>query len=201
MNPATAEKTVAFNDAEFVQDICCDYTREEIEAYWHQDHEFERMRRRDRTIAKRMSRGDCDRNYCTHGLISDDYRRQRRNRVRDAVHAVMTEQDTQRGESVDDAEAIADVYYEISYDDYVRANERGFTLAAQLAEGDKPQTVSDRIKNLNKLGGAVPTLFTAGPSACKSPGGMTVSPSKSAISRRMQLGSNERATLSIPRQL
>ena len=77
--------------------IECDYTHEEKFAYWFQDHEFDRMKKRDRSISKKIARGETNgRNYCTHGLMDDNYREERRARIEDNIYNVLTEQENQR---------------------------------------------------------------------------------------------------------
>ena len=92
----TSIKKVRF-DKLHIKRIKCDYTHEERFAYWFQDHEFERMKKRDRSISKKIARGETNgRNYCTHGLMDDNYRGERRNRIEENWYNVLMEQDNQR---------------------------------------------------------------------------------------------------------
>ena len=189
-------KKVAF-DKLIVTDIDCDFTQEESYAYWLQVHEYDRMRKRDRTIAKRVSQGNCDRNYCTHGLIDDKYRKARRTRVREAILSVVLEQEIQRGECSEDAESIAELYIDQCRTDLLLGLERASTLENQLREdGDLPPAVTKAPSSDNSKKGTAKRG-----QACRSPGGLVVTPQKSAISKMMKIGASERSSLSIPRQL
>ena len=188
-------KKVAF-DKLIVSDIDCDFTQEETYAYWLQVHEYDRMRKRDRTIAKRVSQGNCDRNYCTHGLIDDKYRKARRTRVREAVLSVVLEQEIQRGECSEDAESIAELYIDQCRTDLLLGLERASTLENQLREdGDLPPAVTKHQPPSSDNSKKV----TSKRQACQSPGGLVITPQKSAISKMMKLGASERSSLSIPR--
>ena len=187
----SARKMVSF-DKLIVTEIDCEYSQDEIYAYWHQGHEFDRMRKRDRTIAKRVSQGNCDRNYCTHGLIDDKYRRARRTRVREAILAVLLEQETQREQIVEDCETIGELYYDKCNADLLMGLERAITLENQLREdGILPTKQTPPATNNSK----VPKTKVSE----KSPAGLVISPKKSRIS--MMLNATERNSLCLPRQL
>ena len=203
-------KRVVF-DKLIVADIVCNYTQEEIESYWYQEEEYDRMAKRDRTIARKISRGDCDKNFCQLGLLTEDSRKERRERIYRARLDVFEEQQLQweDGSGMYNSDDMAAVCYEHSRHSLLLAHERGLSLTLQL----KKRALAKNEKTYKKLGQVQQHQCVAKSSSqksspmsldsCqKSPVGVIVSPtvSPSKISKFIRISMNDRNDLALPRQ-
>ena len=116
---------------------------EETKTLWYSSQETRIMRRRDRTLIRRMSRGeklDFDEDTCTLGLKSRNGAVQRRMRIRLAVMSVLMEQQLQWNTGKEDPVLIASVCRSTSRSSAEAAGKRGLDLAHELGQEHQKAT-------------------------------------------------------------
>ena len=120
MTPTRATRTVSFSPDVHVKRTLHinNYSDDEITATWFNETDFQRIHQEISVTVQMMERSEpIDHNkYCSRGL---EFRtrvgaHQRLQNKVDARDAVLTEQDLQWNEDIDDPEMLADVYRDIS---------------------------------------------------------------------------------------
>ena len=200
MSETTSNKSVSFNQMVVRITIDCDYTPEEIESIWFEPADYTKMKKRDKVIARKVAETNNEKNFCLLGLVDDESRYERRERIRESNLAVFEEQEKQWAREVVDDESLAAACYEYSHHSSLLALERGLNLTVQLKE--------DALAKSKKTCRALRKSSTESSSkknskkhvASHSPEGAVVSPKKSKISKFLSIGSKDRKMLVLPSQ-
>ncbi|CAJ1942258.1 unnamed protein product [Cylindrotheca closterium] len=113
-----SERLVRFAETEQIQVVCSldGYKKAEVKACWYSSKEYSKIEKNIvKECDKMAKRKDLkDKKYCSRGLETYQTYMSRKQNYREALHAVLDEQDRQIESNVYDEESIAQVYHNVS---------------------------------------------------------------------------------------
>ncbi|CAJ1942256.1 unnamed protein product [Cylindrotheca closterium] len=118
MTMMRSERLVRIAETEQIQVVCSldDYKKAEVKACWYSSKEYSKIEKNIvKECDKMAKRKDLkDKKYCSRGLETYQTYMSRKQNYREALHAVLDEQDRQIESNVYDEESIAQVYHNVS---------------------------------------------------------------------------------------
>jgi hypothetical protein len=139
MIPSQAQTTKVSFDKLVIKGIQCDFSPEEIESYWWTSEDFAAMRRRDSKLHKLVKLGNpTGRKLATDGLVLDEPKLERKERVRSVMMAVFTEQEAQWALGIHDPDSLAAACRDQNLVSRRVARKRGLTALQETLASNLP---------------------------------------------------------------